>query len=406
MRGTGDHKKRDDFRWVRTRTNRMGRRFGKFGPIEYAIIRTLWSLKIPAVVGIMMASLLFSCESEKAYLVQRKDLVQAVYASGEVLPVDFYEVTSKIPGIVDSIYVSVGQRVKAGDALLKIKSQSNELNLQTAKNLYELAKKNASKNSDLLIGLEQQMDAAYRTYLQDSLDYERAKRLNAQNIGSEQEYEQRKLRFESSRSNFIISKSNLKENRERLQVELKNAENNYRAQKSTLTDYMIVAAISGRVYDILPNPGELISSNHPVLNLGAADSFEVEILVDETDIILVKEGQRVIYELDALEDAVLEGRVVKIFPRVSPVDKTAKVVATIEASDYTLYAGMSLEANIIVQEKKDILVVPVEYLTMDDTAILKKGSKRETVKVETGIRDLRYVEVLSGLAENDPIIKP
>jgi HlyD family secretion protein len=366
----------------------------------------LWSLKIPVVVGIMMASLLFSCESEKAYLVQRKDLVQAVYASGEVLPVDFYEVTSKIPGIVDSIYVSVGQRVKAGDALLKIKSQSNELNLQTAKNLYELAKKNASKNSDLLIGLEQQMDAAYRTYLQDSLDYERAKRLNAQNIGSEQEYEQRKLRFESSRSNFIISKSNLKENRERLQVELKNAENNYRAQKSTLTDYLIVAAISGRVYDILPNPGELISSNHPVLNLGAADSFEVEILVDETDIILVKEGQRVIYELDALEDAALEGRVVKIFPRVSPVDKTAKVVATIEVSDYTLYAGMSLEANIIVQEKKDILVVPVEYLTMDDTAILKKGSKRETVKVETGIRDLRYVEVLSGLAENDPIIKP
>jgi HlyD family secretion protein len=406
MRGTGDHKKRDDFRWVRTQINRMGRRFGKFGSNEYAIIRTLWSLKIPAVVGIMMASLLFSCESEKAYLVQRKDLVQAVYASGEVLPVDFYEVTSKIPGIVDSIYVSVGQRVKAGDALLKIKSQSNELNLQTAKNLYELAKKNASKNSDLLIGLEQQMDAAYRTYLQDSLDYERAKRLNAQNIGSEQEYEQRKLRFESSRSNFIISKSNLKENRERLQVELKNAENNYRAQKSTLTDYMIVAAISGRVYDILPNPGELISSNHPVLNLGAADSFEVEILVDETDIILVKEGQRVIYELDALEDAALEGRVVKIFPRVSPVDKTAKVVATIEVSDYTLYAGMSLEANIIVQEKKDILVVPVEYLTMDDTAILKKGSKRETVKVETGIRDLRYVEVLSGLAENDPIIKP
>jgi multidrug efflux pump subunit AcrA (membrane-fusion protein) len=86
----------------------MGRRFGKFGSNEYAIIRMLWSLKIPAVVGIMMASLLFSCESEKAYLVQRKDLVQAVYASGEVLPVDFYEVTSKIPGIVDSIYVSVG----------------------------------------------------------------------------------------------------------------------------------------------------------------------------------------------------------------------------------------------------------------------------------------------------------
>lgn len=89
----------------------------------------------------MIALLHFACAKRDEYVVQRKDLVQAVYASGEVLPVDFYEVTSKLPGIVDSIYVSVGQKVDAGDPLLKMQSQTNQLNLQTARNHYEMAKK-------------------------------------------------------------------------------------------------------------------------------------------------------------------------------------------------------------------------------------------------------------------------
>ncbi len=354
----------------------------------------------------ILVLLLFSCTRKEEHMVQRKDLVQAVYASGEVLPVDFYQVTSKIPGIVDSIYVSVGQRVAAGDALLKIQNQTNQLNLQTAQNLYELAKTKASDRSDLLAGLEQKVLAAYQNYQQDSLDYERYKRLNAKQIGSEQAFEKAKLRFQISRSELVIAQSNLEETRDQLQIELKNARNNYLAQKSQLGDYLIVAVKAGKVYDIMPHTGELVTSNRPIMDLGAADSFEVEMMVDETDIILVKKGQKVVYALDALEDSVLHGVVKRIYPRINPVDKTAKVIASIDPADYDLYPGMSLEANIIIREKEDILVVPVEYLTMDQTVLVKKGSSTESVKVQTGIRDLRFVEILGGLKENDHILKP
>lgn len=81
-------------------------------------------MKSHELIKPMIALLLYSCTGKEEYVVHRKDLVQAVYASGEVLPVNFYEVTSKIPGIVDSIYVSVGQRVNAGDVLLKIEPRS------------------------------------------------------------------------------------------------------------------------------------------------------------------------------------------------------------------------------------------------------------------------------------------
>jgi multidrug efflux pump subunit AcrA (membrane-fusion protein) len=363
-------------------------------------------MKSHLLISPVIAWLLFSCSSPEAYVVQRKDLVQAVYASGEVRPVDFYEVTSKTAGIVDSIYVAVGQTVAAGDPLLKIQSPTSRLNLQTAANLYELARNNAQEHSDRLSRLSRQVATAYATYQLDSVDYERYARLNEQGIGSEQTFEQARLRFLSSRNNYLSARSNLQDTREQLQVELRNARNNYLSQQSLLSDYLLVAAISGKVYDVIPQAGELVSSNRPVIELGAADSFEVEMLVDETDIILISPGQPVVFALDALEDTVLHGTVRRRYPRVNPVDKTVKVIASIDPAGYDLYLGMSLEANIIIREKKDILVVPVEYVSMDGTVIVKQGNKGASVTVRTGIRDLQYAEILSGLAEGDRIIKP
>lgn len=359
-----------------------------------------------AALSLIIASLLLACTSPEEYVVQRKDLVQAVYASGEVLPVNRYGVTSKTSGIVDSIYVAVGQEVSAGDTLLKIQSPTSRLYLQTAENLYELARKNAQENSDHLTGLTQKVAATYATYQLDSLEYKRYKRLNEQNIGSRQTFEQAKARFKNSRSKYLIAQNNLQETREQLRVEMRNARNNYQVQESLLSDYILVAEISGKVYDIIPEAGELVSSNHSLMELGAKDTFEVHLLVDETDIILIRERQEVVYELEALEDTVLHGTVKKIYPRVNPADKTVKVVASIDPAGYDLYLGMSLEANIIIQEKNDILVIPVEYISIDGTAIVKKGSKEESISVRTGIRDLQYAEILSGLEENDRILKP
>lgn len=257
-----------------------------------------------------------------------------------------------------------------------------------------------------MAGLEQKVASAYAAYRQDSLDYERYKRLNEQDIGSVQILDQARLRYQPSKSNFLLATRAFQETRGQLRIELQNANNNYLAQKSLLGEYMLVAAISGKVYDIVPKAGELVSSNHAVIDLGATDSFEVEMLVDESDIYLVKQGQPVYFELDALEDTVFRGTVKNIYPRINPVDKTAKVVASIDPLGCDLYPGMSLEANIIIREKKGILAVPVEYISMDGTVLVKKGSKKETVKVRTGIRDLEYAEILEGLEENDHIIKP
>jgi HlyD family secretion protein len=346
---------------------------------------------------------LLGCSKQEQVQVKKMNLVQGVYASGNVMPIDHYEITSKVSGIVDEILVSVGQEVEIGTPLVKLQNQPNVSNLQIAKNQLELARKNAQPDSDLLTQLSQQAENSLVVFKQDSIEYERFRQLHEDSIGTKQDLERAQLRYQTSLNNYQIAVSKLHESRERLQIELDNARNNYLAQESMTGDYTILSAINGKVYNIIPKEGELIVGNRPIIEIGASNHFETELQVDETDIVTVKVGQPVYYELDAIEDTVLSGVISVIYPRINTIERTAKVIASIDPSGYPMYPGMALEANIEINKKDNVLVLPVMFITEDNEVILEDGSRKQ---VETGIRDLNYVEILSGLEEGDIILKP
>lgn len=362
-------------------------------------MRTIYSF----LLLIVMIFTSIACSEQEQVQVKKMDLVQGVYASGNVMPVGYYKVTGKVSGVVDKILVSVGDKVEVGSPLVKLQNQPNESNLQIAENQLELARKNAQPDSDFLTQLSQQVESSRVVFKQDSVELERNRRLQKDSISTEQELERAQLRYQTSQNNYQIAVSKLRETRDRLQIELDNARNNYRAQESRTGDYTILSAIEGKVYDIIPKEGELIAGNRPIMEIGAGNRFETELQVDETDIVMVKEGQVVYYELDAIEDTVLNGVIRLIYPRINTIERTAKVIASIDPADYPMYPGMALEANIVINEKESVLVLPITYVTEENEVLLEDGSRKQ---IETGIRDLNYVEVLSGLEEGDVVLKP
>lgn len=356
---------------------------------------------LPILLILFIAAM--GCSDREQVRVERKNLVQGVYASGNVMPLGHYQVTSKVAGVIDDILVAVGQDVEIGTPLVKLQNQPNEANLQIARNQLELARKNAAPDSDLLIQLEKQVENSRAVFKQDSTELERYRRLRDDNIGSIQNLDLAELRYQTSQNSYQMALSKLRETRDRLEVELDNARNNLLAQESRTGDYTILSAIEGKVYDIMPEKGELIAGNRPIMEVGAANQFETELQVDETDIVMVKTGQAVYYELDAIEDTVLSGSISLIYPRINTIERTAKVIASITPGEHPLYPGMALEANIVVREKDDVLVIPVTYINEENEVILEDESRKQ---IETGIRDLNNVEVLSGLNEGDVILKP
>ncbi len=348
--------------------------------------------------------LLFSCSKPGSTSKPlRKDLTQAVYASGKIFPVNHYSLFSKFPGYVEKIHVHVGDRIMAGQPLVTIQNQLNDLNVNSAKNLLQLAQQNADENGSVFISLKQEVMAAGSKYELDSINFIRTSVLMKENATSKLNYDQSKTQLDASKATFIRAQQNLNNSRERLKVELLNAKNQLNAQLSNRNDYNILSVINGKVYDIIPEVGDLVNPQIQLMEIGDSSSFEVELAVDETDLSFIRQNQEVVYTIDAYPNRIFHGKIIEIYPKVNVLSKTSRVKANFEDSPgIVLSSGMSVEANIIIAEKKDVLVVPREFLK--DGKVKVKGDDKLR-EIKTGASDLQFVEILSGVSENDVLVK-
>lgn len=335
----------------------------------------------------------------------KKDLTQAVYASGKIYPVNNYKVYSKLPGYIEKIHVHVGDSVKVGDPLITIKSEVSELNVNAAKNLLSLAQKNANESSGLLNTLKQDVASARSKYELDSINFKRFEALAKDNATSKLQIDQAKTQFDISKQNYLKATSTLINSRDKIRVELENAQIQYDAQMSNKSDYTLTSAVNGKVYDILPKEGELVNTQFILMEIGDGVNFEVELSVDETDVSLLNRDQKIVYVIDAYKNKTFNGSIQETYPRINQNNKTAKIISSIKLDKSTMiYSGMSVEANIIISEKKNTLVIPREFL-IDGNKVKIKGNE-ELTEIVKGAEDLEFIEVISGIDENTEIVLP
>ncbi len=337
---------------------------------------------------------------------QKKDLIQAVYASGKVYPHAYYKLLSKYSGYVKKIYVNPGDMINKGDTLIVIKNEQADLSAQTAKNLLNFAQKNAGSQSDFISIYENELKAAATKLKLDSLNFVRYSQLLKDNATTQIQFDQAKVQFEISKANFYKASDALKNISDKTSTEAENARLNYEVQIASKSDFIIISDKSGKIFNVDVKEGELVNPQRMIMEIGQASGFEVELNIDETDVELVKPGQKILYEADAFKNnEKFEGEVVKNYLSINPINKTAKVLSTISFNNsQQVYAGMSVEANIIIAKRSNVLVIPREYV-FDFNKVKVKGNK-EPVAIKKGIEDLEYVEVLDGLTENDVIESP
>ena len=357
------------------------------------------------LITFIIAGTLFGCSRNGSTVRPlRKDITQAVYAAGKVLPINHYVVYSKTAGYVEKIFVQSGDTVKQNDPLIAIRNETNEQSISSAANVVELAKKNADENGPQLSAAREEMQAAKARYELDSLNFKRNTSLKNEDAISQQSFDQSKTQLDISRSAYFRSKENYTAQRDRYRTDYLNALNQSAAQQSVRGDYRLLSAVSGKVYDVLPEVGDLVSAQTPLLEIGDATSFEVELSIDETDIGLVMTGQKVMFGIDAYPEQPFYGTLKEIFPKVISNSKSSRAKATIEIVEgKPLYSGMSVEGNIIVLTKKSCLVIPREFLKNGNFVQVKGESSLR--KITKGIEDLQFVEVLEGLNESDELEK-
>lgn len=330
-----------------------------------------------------------------------EDISESVYAYGVVKSQNQYNVFSTVTGLIQKIYVTEGDLVKKGDPILKLSNKASELNRENAELSAEYATVNA--NLDKLRELGISIDLARSRLSNDSLLYVRQQNLWARKVGSRIELEQRELAYANSMTARQTAILRYKELKRQIDFTARQSKKNLQLSSSLANDFTITSQADGRVYSIFKEQGEIVNPQSPIAVIGDAMTFKLELQVDEYDIARIAEGQKILVGMDSYKGKVFEALVDRISPYMNQQSKSFTIDAAFLTEPPKLYPNLTVEANIIIRTRENVLTIPRNYLIGDTVVMLKNKEKR---KVIIGLRDYQKAEVIEGLTPMDVLLKP
>lgn len=172
----------------------------------------------------------------------------------------------------------------------------------------------------------------------------------------------------------------------------------------------LAAPHAGTITMVGVKEGEL-TGGQPAFILTNLSEYHIDITVDEIDIGGVAEGQPVTTTLDALPGEMLTGEVEKIAD-TAQFDSgvvTYKVTIQLAPEDAPLRAGMTANAEIVIERRENILLVPNRFVRIDRTTgqvFVDKlvGEVIQPIEIQIGLRDETFSEVLAGLNSGDIVV--
>jgi HlyD family secretion protein len=174
---------------------------------------------------------------------------------------------------------------------------------------------------------------------------------------------------------------------------------------------VITAPYDGVIAALNVEVGALVAPNAPVVTIADVDPLKLTVQVDEVDIRFVKVGAPVRVRLDALPDVTFAA----VVENVATVGTTTggivsyDVEIALTADDPRARVGMTADATIVVEEARNVLLVPNLYIRIDRFSgeafvnVLRDDNTVEEVPVQLGLQGQENSEIRSGLNEGDLI---
>ena len=341
----------------------------------------------------------------KTVAAKKGDVTTMVTATGTIEPINQVDVGTQVSGVVEKIYVDYNSEVKEGQLIAELDKTILKAALTQAQASYD----NAISN---------------RNYLQ--IIFERQKTLYDNQVISKSDYDDSFFNFETAKGTVTQRLSDLQQAR------------------TNLGYANIYSPIDGVVLSRDIDEGQTVAASYstPTLFTIAQDlkEMQVEADVDEADIGVVKEGQRVSFTVDAYQGQEFDGEVtqVRLDPTITSNVVTYTVVIKADNPDLRLKPGLTATISIYTLELKDVLSVEAkainfkptppemmayneqEKLTMeppkgggpqpdenDDSTrvwVLESNGAISPKKVTLGASDGVNVQILSGVEEGDKLV--
>lgn len=344
----------------------------------------------------------WGCKNQESTHPLRKNIVEAVFASGNIITENQYVVTSQVDGYLSKSFFKEGDSVKSGQVVFRIENNAQPEQLINAETNYQYAVSNLSKNSPVLEQLMAQKKQVENKLTTDSLNFVRYQNLVQSGAVSQVDYEKVKVSFENTTQDLLSINNQISDTKNKLQLEVSKNKANLAAQQNTSSYYEIRAEVDGVVLQIQKKRGELVKRGEPVAEIGSG-KYIAKLFIVEEDVNKLKIRQEAYIELNSEKNKSYKAHLSKIYPYFDNKEQSFIAEATFNEPIANLKSGTQLQANIKTNEKDNALVIPTEYLIPGDSILNKKN---ERVKVTVGIRTTEWIEILSGADDSIDILLP
>ena len=382
---------------------------------------TVFVVLMVAIVATKATSSSTKIDPTKIATIDQGDLAQSVVATGKVQPITKVEVKSKASGIVKKLLVDAGDRVKAGQVLAELDKE--ELQAQVRGDEAQLTAAEANLRASEADVERSKVDAEGVDVPTLQRADQRAQTMASQGVVSasalddaQRNYEMAVNKRDLARAQLTINEAKVKQ----AQAQVTQYKASLARSEEQLNYATIVAPIDGEVLSRDVEVGDAVSSilvlgssATLVMTLGNMKQVYVDGKVDESDIGKVYLGQPARIKVESFKDKTFNGKVTKIAPMGVEKDNvtTFQVRVSIDNSGGELKALMTANAEIILKEDHNVLIIPENAIIYDKDKKAQvevpdpkgKDGKRK-VAVTVGISNGAKTELLSGLRKGDKVV--
>lgn len=364
-----------------------------------------------------------SAEEKKAVPVRveslsARDLSEYRFFTGSVEAKGQVVVTAKMAGRVKEVLVKPGEKVRAGQVLVKLDEEDVISQVQQARAAYNAAEAGYNRTKaqldQELKKLESSVRQAEENYKNVSQNYERMKKLYEEGAVSKKDFEAIQLQYnvtkeqyESAKEQLELTKtSTIPETLAAAKSQMEQARAALSAAQNALDNTLITSPVDGTVGNVDVRVGQLLSPGAIVAVVGDTGSFFVKINVTEDVINSVKIGSTAEVAVDSI-NAVLKATVTSTSPYKDLKTGLYPVELRLENPPADLKPGMFARAKIAVLTYDKVLAVPEECVLRKDDKDIVFTVEQNTAKaneVVVGPTVEGYTIIEKGLKEGSTVV--
>ena len=360
-------------------------------------------MKLDTII-LFIALFFTACKNETSDEVKpvRKDISEIVFASGSLESDNKYNLTAQTDGNIIKLNLVEGTNVSVNQIVATIDNKQNIINTNNATEQLKITKYNTTDNAPLLQQINANIEAAKEKLSQDVIQEKRYQELYNQSSVTKVELEKMQLSTKTSKANLVALKQQYKSVQQQNQQQYITQANAVKSNVVNQENNIVKIVSAGKVYKKVKQVGDYVRRGDVIAIIANENLLYAKLNVDESAIDKIKVGQTVTIQLNTQKSKKYSAIISEILPVFDEPSQSFIVkVQFVEKPDFTVN-GTQLEANILIGEKKNALLIPRNYLSFGNKVQLKDAKDLKTV--ETGIVSTEYVEILNGLSENDILI--